>query len=140
MELKAVLIRLSQLSNHKQTCGRFILLDDDGNLVFQCSSLELPWNGNIKNISCIPAGNYSITKISSPKFGKNTFAVSNVPGRSHILIHPGNFTSDIEGCILLGERFGNLDNNDITDVVNSKATINKIKSLADSFELTIIQI
>ena len=137
--MKAVLIRLRQLSNHLQTCGRFILLNDDGDVVFQCVSLELPWVGNRRNVSCIPAGNYSVTKSRSQHFGENTFHVNSVSGRSDILIHPGNFTSDIEGCILLGERFSDINNDTITDVTDSRKTINTVKKLADNFELTIIQ-
>lgn len=138
--MKAVLIRLRQLSNHLQTCGRFILLNEDGDVIFKCVSLELPWVGNRRNVSCIPAGNYSVTKARSPHFGENTFHVNSVPGRSDILIHPGNFTSDIEGCILLGERFSDINNDEITDVTNSRDTIKAVKKLADDLELTIIQI
>lgn len=138
--MKAVLIRLRQLSNHLQTCGRFIAMNDDGDVVFQAVSLELPWRGNIRNESCIPAGTYSVTKAVSPKFGEGTFKLHEVSGRSNILIHQGNFTRDIEGCILLGERFSDIDNDKITDVTSSRKTINMLKQLADDFELNIIQI
>jgi hypothetical protein len=138
--MKAVLIRLKQLSNHLQTCGRFILLNEDGDLVFQAASLELPWKANLRNVSCIPAGSYSVTKVDSPKFGPGTFSVNNVKGRSNILIHAGNFTRDIEGCILLGERFADIDSDSITDVTNSAATINALKKLTENFELTILKI
>lgn len=138
--MKAVLIRQRQLSNEKQTCGRFVMIDDNGEIAFHCVSLELPWRGNQPNVSCIPVGDYLVGSATSPKFGKGTMRLTGVPGRSHILIHPGNFTHEIEGCILLGERFSDIDNDDITDVVNSKTTIEKVKKLAASFELKIIQI
>ena len=138
--MKAVLIRMKQLSNHLQTCGRFLLMNADGDVVFQAASLELPWVGNRRGVSCIPTGAYLVSKKTSTKFGANTFSISEVTGRSNILIHAGNYTRDIEGCILLGERFSDLDNDDITDVVNSRATIDRLRKLADNFELTIIQI
>lgn len=138
--MKAVLIRMRQLSNHLQTCGRFILIDEDGDVVFQCVSLELPWNGNKRNTSCIPAGNYSVVKSKSKHFGADTFHVNSVPGRTGILIHPGNYTSNTEGCILLGEKFSDINNDEITDVTNSKNTIYQLKQLAENFELTILQI
>lgn len=138
--MKAVLIRMKQLSNHLQTCGRFILLDDNGDVVYQAASLELPWKANMRNISCIPQGDYSVSKVNSPKFGPSTFAVHNVKGRSNILIHQGNFTRDIEGCILLGERFSDIDSDGITDVTNSRNMVNRLKSIAYHFELKIIQI
>lgn len=138
--MKAVLIRIKQLSNTKQTCGRFVALDDDGSVVFQAAALELPWLRNLSGLSCIPDGSYTVKKGYSPKFGNGTFQVLNVPGRSHILIHAGNYTRDIEGCILLGERFADIDNDDITDITNSRATMASLKALADEFELTIISI
>lgn len=138
--MKAVLIRMKQLSNHLQTCGRFILLDDNGDVVYQAASLELPWKANMRNISCIPQGDYSVSKVNSPKFGPGTFSVNNVKGRSNILIHAGNFTRDIEGCILLGERFTDIDSDGITDVTNSRNMVNRLKSIAGHFELKIIQI
>jgi len=35
-----------------------------------------------------------------------TFEVTNVPGRSRILIHKGNVEDDSAGCILLGKTLG----------------------------------
>ncbi|MBN2814976.1 MAG: hypothetical protein JXQ80_12915 [Bacteroidales bacterium] len=138
--MKAVLVRLRQLSNHLQTCGRLILLDTDGDVVFQCAVLELPWKNNLPDVSCIPTGCYHVKKTNSPKFGPGTFELMGVPGRKSIRIHPGNFTSQIEGCLLPGEAFKDINSDSITDVVNSKATVEKLKKLTDSFELTIIQI
>ena len=138
--MNAVLVRMKRLSNHLQTCGRFILLNDNGDVVFQRAALELPWNGNQRQISCIPPGNYLVNKVRSPKFGPGTFSVNNVPGRANILIHQGNYTRDIEGCILLGRRLADIDNDKITDVTTSKDTIDELKSLVNDFELTIIQI
>lgn len=138
--MKAVLIRIKGLSNHLQTCGRFILLNEDGDVVFQAVSLELPWNGNMRSVSCIPTGSYSVTKVNSPKFGPGTFMINSVPNRSSILIHPGNYTRQIEGCVLLGEKFADIDNDSITDVINAKATVDRLETLAASFELTVMQI
>ena len=65
-------------------------------------TLELPWKQNKRNISCIPFGTYEIIRHSSPRHGFS-FWLQNVPKRSEILIHAGNFTKDIRGCILVGE-------------------------------------
>lgn len=48
--------------------------------------------------SCIPEGIYLCKKYSSPKFPDN-WEVTNVPNRSHILIHCANYVYEIEGCI-----------------------------------------
>lgn len=67
-------------------------------------TLELPWNDNTPQTSCIPAGFYICRRVQSPKFG-NTFEVSGVTGRSNILFHKGNAAADTLGCILVAEKF-----------------------------------
>jgi len=91
-----------------------------GILVFGTQYLytgEPPWRDNRTNISCIPAGIYTVFLHSSKKYG-NVFKVSRVPGRSYILFHEGNFFGDraggyrtnTAGCILLGCKRGKLFN------------------------------
>lgn len=81
----------------------------DGHTPFAVT-LERKWNNNIRNISCIPPGSYVCKRIESPKFG-NTFEVTNVVGRKHILFHWGNLYLDSHGCIIVGEEFGELREN-----------------------------
>lgn len=72
-------------------------------------TLECPWRNNTPRLSCIPAGTYRVIPHKSPKFG-SSFWVQNVPGRSEILFHAGNWAgdttkglrSDSLGCILVG--------------------------------------
>lgn len=66
-------------------------------------TLELPWKENQRRVSCIPAGGYQIKRHISPKFGE-VFKVMDVEGRDEILIHAGNYLSDIQGCILIGKN------------------------------------
>jgi len=68
-------------------------------------TLEPPWTNNERRVSCIPPGRYTCQRVQSPKFGE-TFEVTGVPGRSHILFHAGNSHADTEGCILVAEEFG----------------------------------
>lgn len=76
---------------------------------------ELPWKDNKQNVSCIPTGEYVCRRIVSPKFGE-VYQLDNVPNRTHILIHVGNFVgdtnknlkSDVEGCLVIGKRIGAL--------------------------------
>lgn len=72
-------------------------------------TLEDPWLENTINISCIPEGSYRCIRVNSPKFG-NTFEVTNVQNRTHILFHKGNTEEDTLGCILVGEKYGTLSN------------------------------
>jgi len=69
-----------------------------------CSTLELPWKNNTPDISCIPEGTYEVKLLPSARWGRPMPHVQNVPGRSEIEIHVGNFVQDTDGCILLGTK------------------------------------
>lgn len=109
---------------HQPDCTLGRLTFDD----FQCFTLELPWHGNSRNISCIPAGEYKVTKHQSPKNG-SVLLIHNVENRSHIQIHAGNYTRQIEGCILVGNSIKFLDQDSVPDVTSSKATLAKLLDL-----------
>jgi len=74
------------------------------------NTLELAWRNNESGKSCIPPGTYKVQTRNSPKFGPGVYEVMNVPGRSAILIHSGNYAgnvdkgqkSNVQGCIMLG--------------------------------------
>lgn len=78
-------------------------------------TLELPWvdeNGDKisdKEKSCINSGVYNCKRINSPHFGE-VFEICNVPNRTHVLIHKGNFLKDTKGCIVVGLIRGEKDN------------------------------
>jgi hypothetical protein len=64
-----------------------------------CFTIELPWVGNQRNISCIPEGRYELKKRFVQKFGLHLLLVD-VPDRSWILIHPANDAkAQLKGCI-----------------------------------------
>ena len=64
-----------------------------------CNTIELPWKNNLRGISCIPEGSYSISKRRSRKYGLHLW-IRNVPGRELILIHPANNAiRELRGCI-----------------------------------------
>ena len=73
------------------------VLEWNGTIV--CYTIELPWLGNQKRISCIPEGEYILEKRFSPKFQWHLH-LKNVPGRDLILIHPANDAkTELLGCI-----------------------------------------
>jgi len=85
----------------------------------QFATAELPWKGNERNVSCIPAGQYLCEFGPTGKTvgGMSSwYHVRDVSGRSGILIHVGNWAgdksagyhTDSEGCILAGLSFGKL--------------------------------
>jgi hypothetical protein len=102
------------------------------------NTLELPWNDNKSDESCIPFGIYQCKRVQSPKFG-DTFEVCNVPNRSNVLFHRGNKLKDTHGCILLG--IGKSIDEDRNDqLIGSTAAFNAFRfelSKVDEFELEI---
>ena len=103
---------------------------------FRCFTLELPWRDNLSGISCVPDGTYKAKFYLSPSKGP-TLLLENVPGRTYIEIHAGNFTYQIKGCILVGDGIKYIDRDTIPDVSNSKTTLGKLLALVGEDELTV---
>jgi len=93
---------------------------------FIFKTLELPWLDNQRSISCIPVGSYEAFIRTSPRWKRDVIELKNVPDRKNIQIHPGNFFYDIEGCILPGARFIDIDNDGHLDVTSSVPTFNRL--------------
>ena len=108
MERVATLIR-DETSDHG-TLGVLVA----GDLTLQM--MEPPDRANRPNRSSIPTGLYQVRPHVSPRFGQ-VLAVTEVPDRSHILIHSGNVGGDAElgyhthtlGCLLPGLRRGRIE-------------------------------
>jgi len=114
--MKLILKRL-RLSE-KQTTGILQVINDYGDCVFTCCTLELPWKENMIKVSSIPPGTYTIVPRFSAKYGSH-FWLQLVTGRSMILIHAGNFNHQTMGCILPGAQLKDLNNDGVLDVANS---------------------
>ncbi|EAK9927233.1 hypothetical protein A0X74_01200 [Campylobacter jejuni] len=101
-----------------KTCviGKFKVLDDSDNILFECFSLEEDVEGleSGKDLR-IPEGVYNLRHHSPSRFEKTLKEITNkddnkminvynddVPLSRVILIHWGNTDKDTEGCILLG--------------------------------------
>ncbi|HEG4440073.1 DUF5675 family protein [Vibrio gazogenes] len=92
------------------------LCDENGNAMLK--AIERPWKNNAPGISCIPEGTYDLIPHNSPKFGSCYALEAPELGvtifgpslRTHILIHPANRVSELEGCIALGSDFGVVSN------------------------------
>lgn len=120
----------------KQTLGEFTLFKN-GTEIFNCKTLELPDLDNAFQKSHIPKGTYKVIPRTSVKFKKH-YHILDVPDRTYILIHAGNYYTDILGCILVGENFAYINKDENLDVTNSKNTLKKILELApEGFTLTI---
>lgn len=71
----------------------------------------------------IPTGEYMCKPYSSPKY-PNTWEII-VEGRTKILFHWGNFFTDSEGCILVGEKFQDLNSDGVMDIADSRNVPNQ---------------
>jgi len=112
-----------------------------------CHTLEPPWRDNQRSISCIPVGEYDVVLRYSQKY-KHVYWVTEVDGRSWILIHSGNFGGDTSkgfkthtnGCILLGKSKGYIG--DQRAILNSRITIRKFMNVMgnEPFKLEVIEL
>ena len=124
--------------------GTFGILDLSGR---HFRTAELPWRENKSNISCIPEGSYRVKAYKSPKFG-DCFKLMDVPGRTDVLIHVGNYAgdiykgykSDVQGCILIGEDVIsiNIGGKKQRMVTNSRKKFAEFMSLAGKEDFLLI--
>ena len=139
-------VLLSRSYGEKQTQGGLFVFDED-TCVYSCKTLELPYLENHKDISCIPEGEYKCDRVTSKKFGI-CYLLNDVPSRSGILFHAGNFASerilleraimrnvrkvDTLGCILVGLRHYDLNGDGALDVADSQRAMNALRAILPS--------
>lgn len=116
--------------------------DEDGTELF---TVERPWLDNQPNISCIPEGIYRLQSRPSAVVERSTkgefsegWEVVAVPNRTFIMIHPGNWPDEFEGCIGVGLDYGMLNNR--LAVINSRAAFRMLMESLDPEETHEIQI
>lgn len=98
---------------------------------FHCFTLERPWKNNLKDISCIPKGQYKVSWTRSLKFPLGSYEVLDVSNRSGVRFHSGNFFFQVDGCILLGDGLTDINHDKKSDVIDSKVTVKKFEDLMD---------
>lgn len=132
-------VALRRLWTCNEGTGGVLLLPDG----LFCNTLELPWRDNRPRMSCVPCGEYLVQYDPSPRFGM-AYELRNVPDRSTILIHSGNFGGDIslgykthvQGCILLGSRFGVIEGQ--RAILNSRPTLAKFLTAMNREDFTLV--
>lgn len=118
--MKLKLVRLDMTDQ-----GLFGHLEAPG---FECVTLE-------RHDIHIPTGTYKITLYDSPTFKRTVLLLHDVPGRSDIEIHAGNWEHNSKGCVLVGEKRVGFS------IENSRVTLDKLISLVkghDDVTITII--
>jgi hypothetical protein len=127
-------LALRRVTGDRQTVGILSVIGGDNNgtrfSLWECWALELPWEGNRNRKSCIPpepgeSAVFTFERHESPQFGRCIW-IKDVPGRSEILIHAGNFVSDTAGCILVGDTPKDLDGDGLMDVPRSQDTLSEL--------------
>lgn len=79
------------------TCG---MLDIDG--VFQAYTMEPRLDQSKGKPYAIPLGTYDVVLAWSPKFQCLTPHIEDVPGFSNVEIHWGDYPTDTEACLMVG--------------------------------------
>ena len=97
-------------------------------------TLENPWLDNAPNISCIPAGTYTVVEHNGSKY-KGVWRLENVEGRYSILIHWGNTSANTQGCILVGTGVGELGGHKA--VLSSREAIELLRAYGGLTTITI---
>jgi hypothetical protein len=123
-------------ADDKQTLGD-LTVSRNGEIAFQCVTLELPWKQNRRSVSCIPPGVYKASRRFTDERGWH-FIVDDVPGRSYILFHPGVNFRHTQGCILIGKRYGDLNKDGYLDLIESKNTFAKMLALIPEKDFSLI--
>ena len=117
-------------SNARRTLGQFFA--PDGTALAQ--TLELPYRDNATDVSCIPAGSYTMNLRFSEKHQRDLWHIDGVPDRAQVEIHVGNSTADTEGCVLVG---GDRDGDRICDSREALERVMAYLEPATSYPLTV---
>ena len=111
-----------QRSHKDELCAFGEVVGPDGTL-HKCYILEPGTIGTYRKSDgtyhpCIPAGDYLLgwTEQVSPEFGRYMIELKDVPGRTTIYIHSGNFTKDTLGCLLCGSTIDTEDPSGVAEI------------------------
>ena len=115
-KLPVVLKLIRQNSSGQCTSGQLAF---DGFIAY---TLERPWQGNLPIISSIPMGTYH-GYVRTRTRDRWRIELTDVPGRSNVQIHVGNFVADGIGCVLIGSNLSP----DLCTLQASAVAMNKFK-------------
>ena len=106
-----------------QTLGNCVVYDECNNPIFSALSLERGWRNNEQGVSCIPDGTYEVELEYSNRFNKELWEIKGVENRSECKFHSANYWFQLNGCIALGNRLADINNDGYRDVLASKNTM-----------------
>lgn len=140
MDKKVFIVRTEKTDTHIK--GVLFVVNKDARVIFYCSTLELPYRDNQRRISSIPPGVYPAKWEYSAKFKRELWEFKGVPGRYEIKIHVGNYAivPKLEGCILVGQYFKDINSDGIPDITNSGYTLGLFHTAMGDQKETIITV
>jgi len=112
-----------QKQDINQTLGTCVVYDECDMPIFSALSLERGWRDNQKGVSCVPLGTYSVVWEFSHRFKMHLWELKDVEGRSECKFHSANYWYQLNGCIALGNRLADINNDGYNDVLSSKQTM-----------------
>lgn len=114
-----------------------VYVQEDGQTLYRCVLLELPWRDNQNNLSRIPEGRYVFEQLeTSQAFNYRHFWVHDEDShmtadtRAGIKWHIANFARQLRGCGAPGREFVDLDGDGLLDVTHSETTLNELLDVA----------
>ena len=145
-----ILSRFAWLSGNAIECpqGTYGLLKfPTGEKFYTC---ENPWLNNKPFVSCIPTGVYYLEQRHSPVVKRSSggefregWEVTDVTNRDYIMIHPGNWPGDVEGCIAVGKKLGirqNKQGKQALTVLDSRSAFREIMELMSEHNTWVLDI
>ena len=136
--MKVLLNRL--WSDKNQSTGVLYVIDETGQPIFASLCIERGDMNNQKSISNVPKGVYPLVLEHSPRFNMDLWELKDVPNRSECKIHASNYWHQLNGCIALGLKLKDIDNDGYFDVTNSRNTVNSFHVAMKGITQTTIEI
>ena len=129
-------IKINRLWQDKnQTIGNCTVFDENEKPIFSSISLERGWRNNEKNVSCVPKGTYKVVLEYSPRFNTDLWELKGVVDRSECKFHSANYWHQLNGCVALGLKLTDINNDGYVDITNSRDTMSEFhKALSGSTE------
>ncbi len=135
------IIKIQRLwQNANQTFGICTVIGDNDMPLFVSLCVERGWRNNQQSISCIPkdSGPYKVIWEKSNKFKRFLWEIKGVPNRSETKFHIANHWHQLNGCIALGRRPKDIDNDGYMDVTSSTSTINDFHRALKYFDKALL--
>lgn len=122
--MKTILVN-RDWQDDNQTLGVCYVRDERGKIIFKSEAIERGWQDNKKRVSCIPEGEYPVVLEHSNRFRKELWEIYEVPNRSECKFHAANYARQLNGCIALGIKRKDIDNDGYYDVTSSRIAMAK---------------